>query len=363
MATCRQRGNTYHFVIKRKGLLPRPIYHSFDDRAEGEAWAKEIEALLDRGIVPASLLKTDEDLPTNVKELITVYIRNTSVPQSEVGYLMTVVKDVGNVDLKKIEYEWVEKWVNYLKRTRNLSPTTIKHYIGSMARCFDWSIKKTYVPNNPFRMLPKRYATYTPADCDALGEGMSKKEEQHRDRRLAASEEESIRKVLSGKYLTGRERTLPYDPGFELMFNIAIETGMRLSEIYTLERQQIDLTNATIFLDRTKNGDRRQVALSSIVIEHLKAIELPESGYILAFGGPKNKKTTDALSRRFSRVCEHAKVDDFHFHDLRHEYTSRLYERTTLSDVEIAKQLGWKSLKMALRYANLRASTLSKKLW
>jgi integrase len=75
------------------------------------------------------------------------------------------------------------------------------------------------------------------------------------------------------------------------------------------------------------------------------------------------KKITARLSRQFARVFEAAGCADFRFHDLRHEATSRLYERTKLSDLEIAKITGHKDLRMLRRYANLRGSTLANKLW
>ena len=44
-----------------------------------------------------------------------------------------------------------------------------------------------------------------------------------------------------------------------LLFELAIETAMRLSEMFTLTIDQIDLAQRTVFLDKTKNGDKRQV--------------------------------------------------------------------------------------------------------
>ena len=54
---------------------------------------------------------------------------------------------------------------------------------------------------------------------------------------------------------------------------------------------------------------------------------------------------------------------DLHFHDLRHEATCRLYERTTLSDVLIAKITGHRDLRMLKRYASMRGSDLAVRLW
>jgi len=50
--------------------------------------------------------------------------------------------------------------------------------------------------------------------------------------------------------------------------------------------------------------------------------------------------TTSELSRTFRKIFREAEVVDLHFHDLRHEAACRLYERTKLSDVLIAKSPG-----------------------
>ena len=51
-----------------------------------------------------------------------------------------------------------------------------------------------------------------------------------------------------------------------LLFELAIETAMRLSEMFTLMIDQVDIPARTIFLDKTKNGDKRQVPLSTVAV-------------------------------------------------------------------------------------------------
>jgi len=75
------------------------------------------------------------------------------------------------------------------------------------------------------------------------------------------------------------------------------------------------------------------------------------------------KKITVALSQQFGRIFEAAGCEDLNFHDLRHEATSRFFERTTLSEMEIMKITGHSSTTMLARYANLRGSNLAAKLW
>jgi integrase len=69
------------------------------------------------------------------------------------------------------------------------------------------------------------------------------------------------------------------------------------------------------------------------------------------------------VSRLFKTIFVEAKVAGFKFHDLRHEATCRLYEKTSLSDVLIAKITGHKDLRMLKRYASLRGSELALRLW
>jgi integrase len=74
-------------------------------------------------------------------------------------------------------------------------------------------------------------------------------------------------------------------------------------------------------------------------------------------------RVTGLLSKQFKRIFEDAGAKDLNFHDLRHEATSRFFEKTSLSDLEIAKITGHKDPRMLMRYANLRASNLATKLW
>ncbi|EHC5911056.1 tyrosine-type recombinase/integrase, partial [Salmonella enterica subsp. enterica serovar Eastbourne] len=56
------------------------------------------------------------------------------------------------------------------------------------------------------------------------------------------------------------------------------------------------------------------------------------------------------------------KIENLHFHDLRHEAISRLFELGTLNVMEVAAISGHKSLNMLKRYTHLRAYQLVSKL-
>ena len=64
---------------------------------------------------------------------------------------------------------------------------------------------------------------------------------------------------------------------------------------------------------------------------------------------------------RFTRLKEQCGIEDLRFHDLRHEATSRLFEKG-LNPVEVATITGHKDTRMLMRYTHLRAEDLVERL-
>ena len=344
MAGKRQRPNgTWEFKFQKKGVLPAPVYFTFDTLEEGEAYEARVEPMLDRGVVPVEM--GGGNVVSTLPGLLDAYEVWNTLSESEIGLIPATKAAVEGVNVTQLSYNWVEMWVDGLK-SDGLSPSTIRKRIGTLARAVDWGIRKgkLSLEANPLRLLPKGYVT--------KGVNKEKLWDGERDRRLEPTEEGAIRKVLVKKEE-------------HLLFDMALETAMRMSEMTTLTVAQIDLPRRTIFLDRTKNGSKRQVPISSvlarILADHLSTLE---NEWVFPEWGPLGKKVaTNRLSTLFGARFAKAGCPDLRFHDLRHEATARLYERTQLSDLEIATITGHKDIRMLKRYANLRASSLASKMW
>ncbi|MET0264264.1 MAG: site-specific integrase [Duganella sp.] len=324
--------------------------------------------MLDQGIVPSTLLESPVAKPEawTVTRCIVEYQRHNALALSEVKLLDTIQPQLARLATNCLNYNWAEGWIRSMKREANLSPSTIRHRQGALARCFDWMIRKhpDIMAQNPLRLLRRGFSTYTPDDVAFLSrQGKGAKFAEERDRRLAIGEEERIRAVLAER---------PVELTF---FTLALETAMRMRECYTLDLSQLNLDQRTIYLERSKNGDRRQVPLSKPVIaalaEHLRedrnAIKARSGRLFPYWGGDRSVKALDIATRDLSRVFalafEAAGMSDLHFHDLRHEATCRLYEKTQLSDVLIARITGHRDLRQLKRYASLRGSDLAQHLW
>lgn len=375
----RLANGSIQYVFKKAGVLSKPLYMTFYDEQEGDTYAKRLEALLDRGIVPSEFeVKTKVN---NIRDLVRDYQNNAHPSPKDRAALRTVVSSVGKTSLDLINAQWVDNWIAGMKRQHKLAPATIRAKVGALARCTDWGMRKGFLtmPDHPLRSLPDGYASYTKTDAFHAG---GKRVDVERDRRLEPGEYEKILQVIDQGFLPRKQRvcSLEYVPALKCLFILAVETAMRMREMFTLTVEQIDMPKRTIFLDRTKNGDKRQVPMSSVAIatikEYLQAREIPEKHpQNLLFpwwNGVHEARdlhgVTDMLSKLFHNdrslgIFECAGCDDLKFHDLRHEAVSRLFERTKLTDLQISKISGHKSMKMLARYANLRGSDLASALW
>ncbi len=368
MATKRQRGDTWHYTIRRAGLLPRPVYLSFSSEREGDEFVRRLEAQLDRGVVPDNLIPEPKRV-VGLSDHARRYLADQHVSATDRACLKIVLARLPALELRELTFAWAAEWVTDLKRKANLSPVTIRHHVGALARCLDWIAAHGDLTANPLRLLPRGYATYTPEDARAAKVA---KVAEERDRRLSAREEKAIRKVLAGaakREDRQRPLTLEHAAALALLFDLALESAMRLRETYTLTRDQIDLPRRTIFLDKTKNGSKRPVPLTTVAVGLLRPYlkSLVGDRVFPWWDGATDRKSlervTSKLSRQWARIFDTAKVSDLHFHDLRHEATSRLFERTTLGELEIMKITGHSDTRSLARYANLRGSKLAGKLW
>ena len=346
VATKRFRNGAWRYVVKRARMLPRPVYLTFDTEVEGDAYVARLEELLDQGIVPEGLQQAGAAVTLGA--VIDQFTSQVSIKPDDAALLVRIDAQLHDLQLEQVCYTWAEAWVAVMKRDSHLSPGTIRHYVGALARCLDWAVARELLAINPLRQLPRGYAQYSAADQEFT----SARHDREVDRRLEPGEE--------GLILAAIDDVAEAD-AMRLMFVLALESAMRMSEVYSLQWGQIDLARKTVFLDKTKNGHKRQVPLTTPALAALRSTG-DDGGALFPWGG-KSRHTSAMLSARWRRLFERAGATGFTFHCLRHEATSRLFERTALAELAIMKITGHSSVRVLARYANLRASDLADALW
>lgn len=372
------KSGRYELRIRSK-LLPKDVYLTFDDEAEAHAYGDQAKSLLADGIVPAAFLDTKVKPLDTVAEIVRAWRFKGDLSPSDDDVLTHVLADLGAMRLDQLTYSWAETWVAQLKRKTNLAPGTIRKRVGGLARAIDWYLRSH--PDiqiaNPMRLLPRGYATYTARDAELIrGTDAVVKTDVERDRRLLPEEEAAVMQALAGEKRPGRERALPADPAFRLLFLLILNTGVRLREAYTLRRRQVSESVVRVQSGKSRAGvpEYRNVPL----VRHLRPLladwvkDMAPDALIFPYwdGDPEElARATSKLSRRFGTLFDYAGVDGMTEHDLRHEATCRWFEMRAADgswlyrEGEIRRIMGWSAKSpMPARYASFRAEDLAARL-
>jgi integrase len=163
-----------------------------------------------------------------------------------------------------------------------------------------------------------------------------------RDRRLQPGELEKLLEFSSEEMIQ--------------VIRFALETAMRRGELAGMTWEMVDLEKRTVTLPETKNGQKRIVPLSSVAVAILK-----ERLSTRRLNGKVWDIGLDAISQDFAKACRETGISGLHFHDLRHEATSRLFEKG-FDTMEVRTITGHKTLQMLARYTHLRAEDLVERM-
>jgi integrase len=134
----------------------------------------------------------------------------------------------------------------------------------------------------------------------------------------------------------------------------ALNTGMCRGEILSLKWDNVDMKHGFILLDKTKNGELREIPINATLRATLEALPRRiDGGHV--FVNPVTGGPYGDIKTGFNRACKKAGIKDFHFHDCRHTFASHLVMAGV--DITTVKELlGHKTLTMTLRYAHLAPS-------
>jgi len=137
----------------------------------------------------------------------------------------------------------------------------------------------------------------------------------------------------------------------------AVCTGLRKGEIVNLKWDDVDFRNRILYIETTKNGEKREVAMNDYLTETLKSIKRNDVS-LYVFCDKEGKPYYD-FRKSFATALEKAGIKDFRFHDLRHSFASNLIMKG-VDLTTVRELLGHKSIDMTLRYSHLSPDHKSK---
>ncbi|TVL99026.1 MAG: integrase [Candidatus Brocadia sp. WS118] len=208
------------------------------------------------------------------------------------------------------------------RKNQGKKPATINKELAMLQKVFSLAVKQwELLKENPCLKIPRE------------------RENNQRDRWLTMDEEKRL-----------------VDNSPQWLRDIIIfdlHTGLRQDELLSLTWDRVDLFRRTIIIQETKNNKPKTIPLNqialAILMEKAKVKSL-KSDFVFS-SNAMTKIDRRNLIRAFDITREKADIQNFHFHDLRHTFATRLAQRG-IDLYKISKLLGHCDIHMTQRYAH-----------
>lgn len=343
MATIRKlpSGN-WRAQVRRKG---RYIAETFRRHKDAEGWALDVERRIDQGEVPSSRVRRK---PTTFGDLIDLHLASLQevgkAPRRSKAFTMEALKTkLGSVKMADLTRE----------RLVQFGRTRLKEGAGPVTIGMDISYIKTIITHaaavHGLAVSPEAVDLARTAlkHLGLIGKGRS------RDRRPTAEE---LTRILD--YFEANPRqTIP----LARICRFAVATAMRQEEICRIRWSDLDETTRTVLIrdrkdPRDKDGNDQRIPLLAATGFDAWAL-IAEEKLVAKSRDRIFPYNARSVGTAFRRACRELKIENLHFHDLRHEGASRLFE-AGYSIEQVALVTGHRDWKMLKRYTNLRPEHL-----
>ena len=327
MATIRNRGSyQWEAQIRRKGYPTQS--KTFEIKADAEMWARSIENEMDRGV----FISRAEAESTTMHEALERYGKEVSIHKK--GYKREINRikklqehSLGKRFLANIRSKDIAEFRDE-RMAEGISPSTYQKDHALISHLFttarkEWGMEGLLNPAAGIR---------------------EPKIQNGRDRRLNHGEEEKLVEAAKDQYM-------------KTAIILALETSMRRGELVDLQWGNVHLKKSYL-ISKNKDAEGRdatkKIELSTRAIRTLQSLPRQIDGRVL-------KIAEDQITWNFKQLCKKLEIEGLRFHDLRHEATSRFFERG-LSTEEVMAMTGHKTYLMLARYTHLQGKGVREKL-
>ena len=335
MATIKKRGDSWFAQIRRKGH--KSISKSFPTKTLAAEWTRKIEAQID-----ANDFKDGRTISKiTLGDIIDDYTREVGAlkpfGRNKADVLKKLKQAMGSEPLAKITGERLTEYIK--ERMSTAGGVTI-------------AIDLTYL-NSVFKAARQLWGITTDRDAIQIARnnlhylGLSTRS----DERTRRPTSEEIQKLCD--YFTEHSRIVPMSD----IILFAIETAMRLGEMFRIEWKDLNELDRTVIIRDRKHPNQKK--------GNDQEVPLLGEAFTIAMRQPRTNAcifpyNVGTPSSTFPRACSKLGIDDLHFHDLRHEGVSRLFEQGYGIE-EVALVSGHRDWKMLARYTQIRAKNLHRK--
>jgi integrase len=334
---------SWRVQVRRKG---RYVSETFLRREDARRWATDTERQVDRGETPTSSriarLQTFADLiELHIADMCDV---GKAPGRSKDATLRMLKRQLGKRSMVDLDRECIVKF-GRKRAAEGAGPMTVSMDIGAIKLVIQHAAA---VHGLPVQVEPIDLARVALKRLGLVGKS------NERDRRPT---DEELEKLIT--HFDGNERQLT---PMGRIIKFAVATAMRQEEIFRVTWSDLNTRTKMLTIrdrkdPRQKKGNDQRIPLLAVsgfdafgLIEEQRALRANDDDRIF----PYNHKSAGTA---FTRAVRDLQIEDLHFHDLRHEGTSRLFEAGYRIE-QVALVTGHKDWKMLRRYTHLRPESL-----
>jgi integrase len=346
MATIVKRRDRWRAQIRR--IDHRPLSKSFATKQEAAIWARDMEHKIDRG------QSVDPGRRISFADVLSAYREHVAVAKgmsrSKAQALDKIEKLLGKRRLVELK---TTAFVDFCRtrETEGAGPATILQdlsYIGTVLRHGGGLIGAEHATATAITSLDTARRTLRHSGRVAKPE--------ERERRPTDTELSDLIDHWAGN----PRQSIPM---IDLVL-FAVSTAMRLGEIVKLRWEDLEENDRTIVIRARKhptkkatNHQKVPLPLGTCVvggktIDPLEIMRRQPSAWTRK--GRIFPHAAQSTSTAFQRATSALEIEDLHFHDLRHDGASRLFEAGWPIE-RVALVTGHKDWNMLRRYTQLRA--------
>lgn len=324
-------GYTVQIRFKKAGKIIHTEAKTFDREQAAKIWMKKRETELAE---PGALEKVKQPDPP-LADVIDHYLKDTRRPfgKTKIQVLGAIkASDLGSMPCTRIGSADIIEFAKGLQ----VQPQTVGNYLAHLASVFAVA--------RPAWGYPLDKGAMDDARTVAQRLGLTSRSNQ-RDRRPALEELDRLMahyRVMQAK----RSDALP----MQQIIPFAIFSTRRLEEITRIAWEDLDRGRSEIIVRDMKHpGEKVGNDVRVTLVPQAMAIIDQRPGT----SGPIFPFNSDSISTSFTRACKVLGIEDLHFHDLRHDGVSRLFEMgwTIPQVATVSGHRTWTSLK---RYTHIR---------
>lgn len=348
MATIHQLlSGSWRAQIRRKGLPQKS--QTFKTEREAKLWADEVEASFSTKRIAYS-----KDSGLTFNEAYKKYLgsptfqnKAAKTQEREKSASIALVRSLGEYAMQIIDYTIIQEYIDNRQsetsqKGKKISGDTIRIEKALLSSVFKFCNRRGFCNGNPAAQS---------FDMPSLNK-----------REIRISVQEELR-LCSCAHVYYNKNHSKVNPSLLYWIRFVFATGMRPGEAAKIELAWINEEGTKISVPRSGHKTKRprivMVRKGSLTGAIKRAEEL-RSKYLFC---SKNGKSPYRYSQPWRAICKMARLpENVVPHGVRHEFISRLFEETELSDGQIATLVGDVHPLSLEPYRHLRAETLRDKL-